>query len=66
MSAVHKYLHLTVSGSYLCRLMNVKERDIFMEASLALRKVTFSLIFLNRHICIVEMRCVSCEVHNEF
>jgi len=66
MSALHKYLHFIYSGSYVCRLMNAQERDIFMETYSALRKVSFSLIFINRYICDVEMRCVSCKVHNEF
>lgn len=65
-SALHKYIHPIDSGSYVCRLMNVEERDTFMENYLALRKVSFSPIFINRHICDVEMRSVSCKVHNEF
>jgi len=47
MCALHKYLQFIGSGSYVYHLMNVQERDNFMKNYLSLRKVSFSLIFIN-------------------
>ena len=69
MSALHRYLQFIGSGSYVCRLINFKDRDFFfffLETYLALREVSFSLIFINRRMCVVEVRCVTCKVRDEF
>jgi len=67
MRALHKYIHFIDSGSYVCLLMDVQERDSFVETSLALRKVSFSKIFINpmnlelNIYSLTHTICVKCE-----